>query len=372
MTDKIKINVLLVVTNADLAGAPIHVRDLALDLHHRGNNVSVIFGERGQIKDDLDHVGIKTFVVPTMRSNINIRQDICSVRELFRIVKSVSPDVIHAHSSKAGLIARVVGFYLNLPVIYTVHGWGFGLGRPKIISIFVYLTELILSIITAKFIAVSNADREIGLKYLGLKSSRISAIYNSSNFKPLLRGKIFGNLNLIMVARNNPQKDYNTFFKALALSNFDSAMIVGRGTDEDSFIANAHALLGDNFKKVLFLGSRSDVEALLEKSSIFVLISRFEGLPISIIEALSKGLPVLASAVGGVPELVSQGVNGFLFNPGDFEGLALRINELSNDPRKIESFGEASYARFVRDFGVNSMVDKVLNVYSSVLQKDYL
>jgi glycosyltransferase involved in cell wall biosynthesis len=372
MTSVQKINLLLIVTNADLAGAPIHVRDLALELHQRGNDVSVVFGENGVIKDALDKAGIKTFVLPSIRSNINLRQDICSVREFIRVVKAVRPDVIHAHSSKAGLIARIVGFYLSIPVIYTVHGWGFGRGRRRIISAFVYLTELMLSRITSKFISVSNADREIGLKYFALANSKISTIYNGSNFKSAFRGKDLCGLHLIMVARNDHQKDYDTFFKALALSKFDSAVIVGRGTNEESFIANAQSLSGDNFKKIQFLGPRSDVEILLENSTIFVLSSRFEGLPISIIEAMSKGMPVLASAVGGVPELVSNGINGYLFNPGEFKDLALRINDLSDDPRKIELYGEASHARFVRDFSIGSMVDKILNVYLSVMRKDYI
>lgn len=367
-----KINSLLIVTNADLAGAPIHVRDLAIGLHKKGNNVSVVFGEAGVIKDALDQAGIKTFIISTMRSNINIQQDFSSVRELIRIVNIVCPDVLHAHSSKAGLIARIVGFYLSLPVIYTVHGWGFGRGRRIIISVFVYLTELILSLITKKFISVSNADREIGMKYLALPNSKISTIYNGSEFNAMSRGKELAGLHLIMVARNDPQKDYDTFFKALALSNFDAALVVGRGTDEDSFIANARSLSGNNFKKIQFLGSRSDVEALLEKSTLFVLSSRFEGLPISIIEAMSKGLPVLASAVGGVPELVSHGVNGYLFIQGKYEDLASCINDFWDNPSKVKSYGDASYARFKHDFGASSMVDDVSNVYTSIVMKGKL
>jgi glycosyltransferase involved in cell wall biosynthesis len=369
--DPVQLNVLLIVTNADLAGAPIHVRDLAISLKNHGHKVSVIFGEHGAIKDALDAEGIDTHVVQSMRSSINPQQDIRSFLGVKKIAELIAPDLIHAHSSKAGLIARLVGFILKVPVIYTIHGWGFGKGRRKLISSFVYFTEMVLSFFTDKFIAVSNADRHVGIRYLPIANSKISTIYNSTSFvpTPLYARQNPDGVRLIMVARNDHPKDYATFFKAVAKSNIDSVMVVGRGTDEDSFIASARSYTGDNFHKIEFLGARSDIEELLERANLFVLSSKFEGLPISIIEAMSKGLPILASSVGGIPELVLHGVNGYLFEPGNHEVLASYINELSLDKNKIRSFGAASFERYSAEFSAESMTRKVIDAYFSIVNK---
>jgi glycosyltransferase involved in cell wall biosynthesis len=369
--DSTQLNVLLLVTNADLAGAPIHVRDLAISLKSHGHRVSVVFGEHGTIKDTLDALGIDTHVIPSMRSKISPQQDLRSFLEVKKLTKLIDPDLIHAHSSKAGLIARLVGFNLKVPVIYTIHGWGFGKGRRGLISSFVYVAELVLSFFTDKFIAVSNADRDVGMRYLPISRSRISKIYNGTCFTPvpLHARQNTGGVRLIMVARNAHPKDYVTLFKAVAKSNVDSVMVVGQGTDEDSFIASARSHAGDQFLKIEFLGVRSDIQELLEHANLFVLSSRFEGLPISIIEAMSKGLPVLASAVGGIPELVLHGVNGYLFESGDHEMLAAHINELSLDENKIRSFGAASLERYGAEFSAESMTKKVIDVYFSVVNE---
>lgn len=366
-----RLNLLLLVTNADLAGAPIHVRDLAISLKGNGYKVSVIFGEYGVVKDNLDAAGIDTHVVESIRSSINPLKDIKSIIEVRKFAKALSPDLIHAHSSKAGLVARLVGFSLRTPVVYTVHGWGFGKRRRVLVSLFVYLAELVFSFFTDKFIAVSNVDRCIGIKYLPITNSRILTIYNGTCFAPFsshARPNLCG-VRLIMVARNDYPKDYETLFKAVAISNVSSVTVVGRGTDEDSFITFARSHAGKNFNKINFMGVRSDVEKLLGCANIFVLSSNFEGLPISIIEAMSKGLPVLASAVGGVPELVLHGVNGYLFEPGNHKDLAAYINEFSFDESKIKSFGSASLERYGMGFSVESMTRKVIDVYFSVVNK---
>jgi glycosyltransferase involved in cell wall biosynthesis len=355
--------ILLVVTNADLAGAPIHVRDLALRLDQWGHSVHVVFGENGPVRDQLQAEGIATDCVPTLRSNIHPLQDIASWRALSAIARRVQPDVLHLHSSKAGLVGRLVAWRLGLPAVYTVHGWGFGPGRRWHVALFVRLTEWLCRPFTRRYIAVSHTDRRIGARALALNADRICTIYNGTAFvaKPHLADS--RRLSLIMVARNDHPKDYPTFFKALARADFDEAMVVGHGTDAPLFIAQARELLGAKVDRVKFLGARSDVEILLEQANVMVLSSRFEGLPISLIEAMSKGLALLGSRVGGVPELVEDGVNGWLFDAADDEQLARRIDALQGDPSLRQRMGQASLNRFKADFELDAMVSKTLEQY---------
>ena len=358
-----KVKILLVVTNADLAGAPIHVRDLALRLQECGHKVHVVFGENGPIREQLQAKGIATDCVPTMRSNISPRQDIYSFLALSKIVRSVKPDLLHLHSSKAGLIGRLVAWRFKLPAVYTVHGWGFGSGRRKHVAFFAWFTELLCRHLTSRYIAVSNADCLMGLSQLKIQPSRIQTIYNGSRFTPEPSKTAEGRLVLIMVARNDHPKDYQTLFEALSRCNFDEALLVGNGTNTPEFIAQAKNTIGAKINKVAFLGARNDIEQLITKANVMVLSSHFEGLPISLIEGLSKGLVLLGSHVGGVPELIKHDVNGWLFDPRDSETLAKQINTLYQDPELLKRMGNASLQHFKTHFELDDMIQKTINQY---------
>ena len=363
--DKTSNRVLIICTNADLAGAPTHVRDLSKLLLKNGWTVWVVFGENGPIKDELEVAGITTHVIPSLRSALNLSLDFIAFKSFKKIVQEFRPSVIHAHSSKAGMIGRLVGLFCGIPTIYTVHGWGFGPNRKLITSIFVYVTELMLMRQTTKFITVSNADTHLGLKYLLIPKARISKIYNISNFKRSEMQSGAGLAKIIMVARDNYPKDYRTFFKSLASVSLDSVIVVGRGTDEQNFKDMARSLSGSNFKKIRFVGESSEIESFLEKSSIYVLSSRFEGLPISIIEAMSKGLPIVATAVGGIPEIVKNQKNGLLFQPGDSDKLSEILNILSLNPEIRQRYGAASIARFKEEFNKDAFIERTLKVYDA-------
>ena len=359
--------VLLVVTNADLAGAPIHVLEIVKELKMLDVLTEVVFGEEGPIKKSIELKGVRTHLIPTLRSNINLFQDISSFSSLNEVIYRVKPDVVHCHSSKAGLISRLVCSRLNVPVVYTIHGWGFGPGRRRWVSLFVYLTEVFLAKKTSKFISVSEEDRRIGVECLKISPDSIVTIYNGISFKSSHSGFRPKKANLIMVARNDPQKDYPTLFKSLRTASFDKAFLIGRGTDDIDFINKARNLMPDSvFSKIEFLGIRNDIEKLLEKASFFVLATNFEGLPISIIEAMSKSLPIVASNVGGISELVTDHFNGFLINRGDSDSLSRHISLLSNDLSLRHKLGQRSMDRYELLFTSKSMVLNILKVYEEV------
>ena len=359
--------VLIVVTNADLAGAPIHVRDLALGILEKGFAVAVVFGENGPIRSTLAEAGIETYLISTMHSNLNPFQDLLSCWSLMLISRKFLPDIIHCHSSKAGLISRVVCLFLNIPVIYTIHGWGFGEGRQKWKAKIIYFTERLMVNFTTSYIAVSEVDRYIGLNELHISKEKIITIHNGIPYPSYDLRVHPQEFTLIMVARNDPQKDYITFFKSLKTAIFERAYIIGRGTDSPKFIGLARKLAGENFQKILFLGPRDDVSKWLEKSSVFLLISNFEGLPISVIEAMSKGLPIIATDVGGVSEMVMEGCNGFLVSRGDFETISQKISLLSADRNLSISMGKNSIRNFLSSFTSKSMISKVINLYHEII-----
>lgn len=362
--------ILIIVTNADLAGAPIHVLELVRGLSRLGVEILLVTGEDGFLVEQVSLLGIQTQIISSMRSNISPIKDLVSFFSLRRYIINFRPDLVHAHSSKAGLIARAVGAVTRIPVVYTVHGWGYGVGRRKSVSILVYITEFLMKSFTRKYIAVSDADAQMGRAHLRIRSNRIVTIHNGISLSTETVASPISEFNIIMVARDDPQKDYDTLFKALAISKFDQCFVVGRGTDAEAFKARAYKFAGDSVNKIGFLGVRSDIHGLLSMSSVFILSSNFEGLPLSIIEAMGNGLPIIATDVGGVSELVENEINGFLIQAKDHKALARYLSELFNNPELRIRLGENSLNLFNQKFSADTMIKKVLSVYQEVLQSD--
>jgi glycosyltransferase involved in cell wall biosynthesis len=231
------------------------------------------------------------------------------------------------------------------------------------VSLFVRITEWLCRPLTKSYIAVSEADLRTGISQLGIKSDNIHTIYNSSAFVAAPHTVNPSRMVVVMVARNDHPKDYTTLFKALAKANFDEALLVGKGTDASIFMNQAENILGSKVSRLKFLGASNHIQALLAQANIMVLSSHFEGLPISLIEGMSKGLVLLASRVGGIPELVEDSVNGWLFDAGDDEALARYLNNLYQNPHLRQSMGAASLQRFTADFQLDTMVDKTIEQY---------
>jgi glycosyltransferase involved in cell wall biosynthesis len=356
--------ILLVSTKADLSGAPLHVLELAKGGSENGLQVTVVFGEDGVVRQHLEDLGISTHVVESIKSRINIILDLKAIFNLNRIVKQLSPDLIHAHSSKAGMIARLVAFWHSIPAGYTIHGWGFGPGRNALIAIYVRIVEWLLKSITTFYIAVSEADVRLGIDRLGIPKSKISCIHNGMpDIEPKARAR--PGQTVIMVARNDFPKDYACLIKAIEHIPV-TLRCVGRDTDTDRFKKMAYDAIGKSVEKIEFMGVRSDVSDLLSSSNIFVLSSRFEGLPLSIIEAMRAGLPVITSDVGGCSELVKEGINGLLVKAGDIEALRKAIGSLAADFEMQRKFGEASRAIYERKFSSARMVSDIIGVYNKL------
>lgn len=361
--------ILLLSTNADLAGAPLHVKAIALALSSSGHEVAVIFGSEGPVKDALENAGVKTYIIHEMRSKISPIKDLRSFVKLKAFTISFGPDLVHCHSAKAGMIGRLVAVATGIPCIYTVHGWGFGPGRRRSISVILKIIERLLEPLTSHFIAVSESDRQVGISQLRISSNRITTIRNgvsSDISEPNLRP---ATAKVIMVARNDFQKDYQTLTRALARSVIKTAIYVGHGTDDPSFKSTCLDIIGDAVC-IEFYGVRADVSELLKSSSIFVLSSKYEALPLSIIEAMSKGLPIIASDVGGVNELVTHGTNGYLFQSGDHLSLAYYIDLLVKNPEIRIKMGAKSLERYQNEFTADEMMNKLSLVYRLVVARN--
>jgi glycosyltransferase involved in cell wall biosynthesis len=360
-------SVLLVCTNADLAGAPLYVRELARALRARGFEVNAAFGEEGPVAESLRAQGVDCHLIPDMRSDMRFWRDARSIVAMRRLVRDLGPSVVHAHSAKAGMVARLACRPLGTPLVYTVHGWGFGPGRPMARGAVLWAIELLLTRYTDHYVVVSNFDGRLATHRLGIRAETLTVVHNGLP-DCVERARPASSRVVAMVARDAFPKDYPTLFRAAA--GLDAEVwCIGRGTDAPGFVESARAVLGGRVDRIRFLGERTDVAALLSRAGVFVLSSRFEGLPLSVLEAMRAGLPVLASDVGGIPELVATDVNGYLFPPGSALELEGLLRRLLDDPALRERLGNAGRQSFERHFALDATVEATIRTYGLAIAR---
>ncbi len=359
--------ILYVITNSDLGGAQGHVLDLLQSFSSR-YNVILAVGCLGPLVDNVTSLNIPVYIIPSLIRSINPAKDFKCVKDFIGLIHQVKPELIHAHSSKAGTISRIAGKICNVPTVFTAHGWGFSPGTPKFRGLIALVVEKLLASLTARIICVSESDRQQALnKSIGNKRVLTTVRYGIHD-KPIQSPNLSKQPpRFIMVARFNEQKDQPTLLKALALIPQLPLHIdfVGSGPSLESCKQLAKEL--GVWERVSFLGDRLDVPDLLAQSQAFILSTHYEGLPISILEAMRAGLPVLASAVNGVPEEVEHQSTGLIVPPRNIESLAETLKIMTESPQLRASFGEEGRKKFESQFTISYMVEEISKIYKDIL-----
>jgi glycosyltransferase involved in cell wall biosynthesis len=354
---------------APIGGAQIHVRDLAAAVAAQGHRPTVITSGSGTFIDDLRALGIPVVVLRHLTTPIRPLEDLRALREVHAVLLELGPDLIAAHSSKAGILARLAARRLRVPVVFTVHGWAFTPGVPKLEAAIYRQVERLVGPLASRIIAVSEYDRRLGLEARIASPQRLVTVHNGMpDVSPDLRADPTRSPpRLVMVARYGAQKDHPTLLRALAeLRNHPWELdLIGDGPlmAETEALARQLGLGG----RVHFLGQRNDVDTLLAAAQVSLLVTNWEGFPLSVLEAMRAGLPVVASDVGGVAESVRDGENGFLVPRGDPSVLRDRVERLLRDPELRQRLGASGRDRFVRDFTLEVAVRRTLDVYRDAL-----
>jgi glycosyltransferase involved in cell wall biosynthesis len=359
----------MIITRSDIiGGASIYVRDLCLGLSRLGHEATVFVGGDGPYVSDLRQHGVAFKRVPGLQRAISPRQDLRAYRTLHRYLRELSPDVIVAHTSKSGALARFVSRSLGIPVIYTPHCWAFEKGVPALRAGAYLVAERLLSRLPGRILNVSRYERNMALSFRIGDSSDHLVIHNGvPDVDPVLRADPRQHPpQLTMIARFEPQKDHWTFLEALKqLTDLDwTVAMVGDGPLEerarDWVRANG---LADRIK---FLGAQREVASILARSQVFVLTSNWESFPLTILEAMRAGLPVIAADVGGISEAVIGGVTGYLVPRGDEHELRRWLRVVLTSPEQRARLGSNGRARYLTHFTHERMLDEVMSLYATV------
>lgn len=367
-----KLSIAYLITRSDaVGGAHIHVLDLALRAVKDGHRVEVWVGGSGLFIDMLRNKGLQVRSFYSLVRPINPTKDLIALVRCVRELKRFKPDVLHTHSAKAGLIGRVAAWFANVPVIFTAHGWAFTEGIADRSRKFAMIMEKMAAHISDAIICVSEYDRKLALRLKVSDAELLTRIHNGVLDIPEGQRALHARKNvvrLVCVARLDAPKRQDILVDALATLNSRNweLELIGDGPLTDSLKAKVKALQLD--KQVIFSGLCHDVPERLAMSDISVLISDFEGFPLSILESMRANLPVIASSVGGVSESVVDGVTGFLVPASDSTVLADRLHLLINNASLCKQMGNAGRKLYEREFSFDVMYMRTLDVYKRVVR----
>ncbi len=368
---KAVIRVVHLVEDLTIGGLERVLATIVLNLDKRKYNVSVwCLREGGFFAQMLIEKGIEVKIV-----HIASSRNPTNIYRLYRLLRIGRFDIIHTHAYSAGTIGRVCAFLAAIPVIISHNHSVYGYYKR-----YHHFVEWLLSHFTDRIICVSDKVKKFSIETQRINSLKFLTIYNGidevspTQEKPpsFLRKELGIPLDhsvICTITHLEEHKGVLFLIKAasllLASRENISFLLVGKG----SLMEELRALCTKfNIEQsVIFTGERIDIPEILSLTDIFVLPSIREGLGISILEAMSHGKPIIATKVGGIPEIVSDGVNGVLVPPRNPEALSSAIDELLTDREKRRQMGSQGRRICDQHFNTKAMINKIEMLYEQLL-----
>ncbi len=307
-------------------------------------------------------------------------QDAAALAWMLRYFRRTRPHVVHTHSSKAGIVGRAAAALAGVPVIvHTVHGWGFHPAQPASTHRMFVALERLAERFTTRLVAVSRANATSGEEQ-GIAPAREFTIIRSGVALGAFRaaannGRLRAELGLApgtplagMIACLKPQKAPTDFVAVAArtLRDVPGAHFVLAGDGVMRAQVELDAREAGIAERFHLLGWRRDPEVVVGDLDVLVLTSIHEGLPRVVPEAMAARKAVVATAVDGTPEAVTDGVTGFLHAPHDVDGMAASLARLLGDPALAARCGAAGAAR-VGEWDIDAMVRRQEDLYEELL-----
>lgn len=348
------------VSSLKVGGMEHFVLRLAAAQKEHGHEVSVFALQGGPLADETERLGLPTNILPGQNKAARALNAALLLRRL-------RPDIAHAHNQTSLHYAVLAKRLAAAQVVMTNHGQGQGSPRTPSVKEWRH---------TDAIVAVSQAVAE--RMETPSVQDKIRVILNGITPTPPVRSReaVRSELRLsdktvgIIVARIDGLKGHECLIRALAQLPKDAAgtltmLIAGDGGQREN-MAHLAGSLGLSDQQIRFLGFRSDVSDLLAAADFFVLPSLTEGLPLSVLEAMSQRLPIIATPVGGIPELVDDGTHGLLVPVNDSVALASAITTLSCDRCLRNRYGEAGHQRVISEFSFEAMTDQYEALYADL------
>jgi glycosyltransferase involved in cell wall biosynthesis len=376
------ITVVHLITKLELGGAQQNTLFTVAHLDRSRFRPILIAGEPGLLDREAASLsGVSFYQVPSLVRPINPLADLLALIKLTFLLTRLKPTIVHTHSSKAGILGRLAARLAGVPIIlHSIHGFGFTPSHHPIAQRFLIASERLAARVTTGFISVSEANRRQGIE-LGLFAADRCTVIRSGIDRALFqtarvdrsakrRGLGLDQARPVvgMIAPFKPQKAPLDFVRMAALVHATRPdaqfLLVGDGELRSAVEAENERL---GLSGVVHLaGWRRDIPEIMRCLDVLVLTSRWEGLPRVYLEALASGVPVVGTKVDGATEVIQEGVNGYLVEPGDVRRLAELVLSLLNRPEEAVRMGLAGRA-LPDEFDIYEMVRQQEREYERVL-----
>ena len=382
--------ILRVIARLNMGGPALHVAYLTAGLRERGYDTTLVAGSLARGEDSMafvaDGLDVQVIRIDELGREISPLRDLVATFRLARLIRRERPDILHTHTAKAGTVGRVAALLAGRRrppiVVHTFHGHVLQGYFGPLRSLFFRLLERWLARGTTALIAVSPqvrddlvalgvapAERFVVVR-LGIElGERVADGRNGRVESRRYLGIEGDRFTVGWIGRMTAVKrtdDVLVAFKGLRDKGIDAVLcMVGDGPDRAGLERRAHEL--GIVRDTLFLGYQEDVAPFYAAFDALVLPSANEGTPVSAIEALAAGRPVVATHVGGVPDVVQEGDDGFLVELGATDDLAERLARLARDPELRERMGRAGREHVLPRYAVARLVDDVDRLYRSLL-----
>jgi glycosyltransferase involved in cell wall biosynthesis len=350
-----------------VGGAQAYVAALVPGLTDRYDVVVAAHGE-GPLREVVEAAGARYVPLRWVGRAVSWR-DLPALFELVALFRRERAAAVHLNSSKVGLLGRVAAWLARVPVrIFTVHGWAFAAHHGRAAKVY-RLAERAARPFGTVVVCPVEQVRRMGIEAGTCDAEHSVVIPNAVDAAaaPAASPGEAGVPTIVSVGRLHEPKDFVTLARALRALPPGSfrAEIVGDGPDRDA--VERELAEGGLGAAVELAGERPDVPRRLAAAGVFVLSSRSECMPISVLEAMAAGLPVVASAVGGLPEMVVEGETGYLVAPGDPDALAEALARLVADPEARRRMGEAGRRRARERFDLPGFREAHRRLYQAQL-----
>ena len=387
-----KIKILYIITKSNFGGAQRYVYDLATNLPKTEFEILVAFGGNGLLKEKLEAAHIRTVTLSALDRDIGTFKEFLAFLQILGTIKNFEPELIHLNSSKAGILGglaarfyNLFGFILKLlhcidraprpcQIVFTAHGWAFKEKRKFMARKLIEYSSWLTVVLSHTTIVVSNDDREKVRHFIFIQS-KIKLVHNGietphfisrDDARAFLSEKIghsISNETLLAgtVAELHKNKGLDYVVEAMKTAPRYSYIIIGTGEDREKLQGTIEKT-GLN-QRVFLAGQIKNAASFLKAFDLFILPSLKEGLPYALLEAGAAGVPVIATDVGGVPEIIDDMSSGIVVKAKRPKEIAEAIAFLIEYPEKKKEFGEKLQKTVAEKFTLERMVKETVAVY---------
>lgn len=377
------IRILRIIARLNVGGPAIHVTLLTEKLSAPDYESTLVCGTIGDDEGDMSYYaaahGVTPVILPELGRSLHPVRDLRTIWKVYRLIRQYQPDVVHTHTAKAGFVGRVAAWLAGVPVIvHTFHGHVFqGYFSPTMTRVFLLLERLTARMSSTVITLTEGLRRDLADVYhitdrehitvlpLGLDLAPFAAVARKNGVFRREHGIPAGAALIGIVGRLVPVKNHRLFLDAAARVKAEVPnahfVIIGDGELRTELEAQVDAL---NLRDaVTFTGWMQNLAPAYADLDVNVISSVNEGTPVSVIEALAAGCPVVATAVGGLPDLLEHGAFGALVPSGDVEALAAAMVQVLRNPPD----GKATQALMLERYGIERLVGDLRQLYGKLL-----